>query len=421
MPAQPDAGAAIQLLRQVQHWTAAADRLSRLEDLAAESAWAALETELGVAVRASLCRSVARLCVEGSALRAALGHAGADDELEALQRRLVRFRQLYLRTETVVDFYADCVNTRTNSRIAAQLQAIDILARRAMSDLLSQVGQPTPPVLTYLDRGLGASILKAGLRLWDGSTDNPAAVIKVVRHALFRPTSLVHEVGHQVAHITGWSEDLGRLLYLRLAPVSPTQGALWRGWASELAADTYAFAHCGYAAVAGLADVLAADESMVFHYRLSDPHPVAFLRVLLGVEMCTTCYGAGPWDALATTWRRSYPLDSAPEELKGALARALPLLPEIAALLLHGRIAAFSDRALTDFIDPARVSPQALRALAARAGPALFVSQHWVVAEPLRLLALTGLEIATEPERTDELLRQQDNWMRRLSGYAVAA
>ena len=50
---------------------------------------------------------------------------------------------------------------------AALLRACDTLAYRSMAQILDQIGQPTPAVLTYIDKGLGASILKAGLRLWD--------------------------------------------------------------------------------------------------------------------------------------------------------------------------------------------------------------------------------------------------------------
>ena len=41
---------------------------------------------------------------------------------------------------------------------------------------------------------------------------NPVAAIKVTRHNLQRPTALIHEAGHQVAHITGWNEELPPLL-----------------------------------------------------------------------------------------------------------------------------------------------------------------------------------------------------------------
>ena len=44
-------------------------------------------------------------------------------------------------------------------------------ATKSMAPLLQPMGKSVPPVLTYIDKGLGASILKAGLRLWDGQTE----------------------------------------------------------------------------------------------------------------------------------------------------------------------------------------------------------------------------------------------------------
>ncbi len=67
---------------------------------------------------------------------------------------------------------------------------MDSHARRAQ--LLDQLGKPTPVVLTYLKGGVGAAILKAGLRLWDRTSISPVAAIKITRHNLYRPTALIH-------------------------------------------------------------------------------------------------------------------------------------------------------------------------------------------------------------------------------------
>ena len=72
----------------------------------------------------------------------------------------------------------------------------------AVVPVLDAIGKPTPPAVTYLGEGRGASILKAHQRLWDGEIC-PVAAIKVTRHNLLRPTSLVHEAGHGVAAIAG--------------------------------------------------------------------------------------------------------------------------------------------------------------------------------------------------------------------------
>ena len=110
-------------------------------------------------------------------------------------------------------------------------------------------------MLTYVDKGMGASILRAGLRLWDGAPLSPAAAVKVTRQNLLRPTALIHEAGHQVAHIVGWNEELAALLARELTP--PEVAAEWSSWASEIAADTFAFVNTGYGAVAALHDVVS--------------------------------------------------------------------------------------------------------------------------------------------------------------------
>ena len=289
-----------------------------------------------------------------------------------------------------------------------------------MAVILEPLGKPTPPVLCYLDKGLGASILKAGLRLWDGSTANPAAAIKIVWHNLFRPTSLVHETGHQVAHIVGWNEELAAALGSRLAPHGRGIADIWVGWTSELAGDAFAFAHTGYAAVAALHDVLAGDFASVFRFDDWDPHPVSYLRVLLGVEMCRRYFGPGPWDDLGHDWIQSYPMANADADVRNIVVPSLSALPDVVEVCLSAPMRAFRGRSLADWVDPRRVSPWALMQLERQAGAALFVSHHWIWSECVRLTALTGYRMATRPEQSEAAIEQQRAWMLRL-GAAVAA
>ena len=410
-----------QIARQVEHWSLATSRLEVFENLASPGAWDGLEHYLGVAIRRSLRGAIVRLQQQATALRAASNRAQTDEELERVRRQVVDFRKRYLRTETTLDFYADAVNARTNPEVAAVLRACDVLARRSMISLLDQLGRTTPPVLTHTDKGLGAKILKAGLRLWDGSTENPAAVITVVRHNLYRPTSLIHEAGHQVAHIVGWNEELAAALESGLSGESRDVAKMWATWASEIAADAFAFVHTGYAAVVGLHDVLAGNDAFVFRYTEFDPHPVSYIRVLLGIEMCRQFYGAGPWDDLAQAWTRSYPLENAESTIRELLRRSLPLLPQVVEISLRTPMRAFKGRPLIALIDPERVKPETLMQLERRIGPALYTSPHWVWAEPVRLLALTGLRAATLPRRALEILRQQKAWMLRLGAALQTA
>jgi hypothetical protein len=46
---------------------------------------------------------------------------------------------------------------------------------------------------------------------------------------------------------------------------------------------------------------------------------------------------------------------------------------------------------------------------------------HWIWTEALRLLALTGLQIATKPEGAAEVLKLQETCMLRLGGVLQAS
>lgn len=417
---RPAAIAAIrtQLQRQVAHWAAAAARLE-LDDLASPEAWKRLEQYLGVALRNHLGAVITRLRQEASVLVAMERAATSATAMAELRRRLLAFRRQYSRAEYTLDYFADAINTRTSPRMAALLRACDILAHRSMALLLDPLGKETPPVITYVDRGLGASILKAGLRLWDGGDASPVAAIKVTRHNLLRPTALIHEAGHQVAHITSWNQELATILGSTLSGAPGDIAATWSSWSSEIAADAFAFVHTGYASVAALHDVIAGDADAVFRHSPGDPHPIPFLRVLLGVEMCRHVFGRGPWDGLAEAWKLLNPLDSCAGAERQLLEDSIALLPRITAAILDNALVAFGGQPLRHWIPPERVSPQALEELERRVGPALFTSAHWLWNEPLRILGLTGLVLATA--RTPENRSTQERAMLRLGGLHEAA
>jgi len=288
-----------------------------------------------------------------------------------------------------------------------------------MTQILDPLNKQSPQVLTYLDKGLGASILKAGIRLWDGGSENPVAAIKIVRHNLLNPTSLIHEAGHQVAHICGWNLELARVLEAGLQS-DPDIAGIWASWSPEIAADALAFVHTGYASLVALHNVVAGEKATVFQYTSGDPHPVSFIRVLLIAEMCRYFFGVGPWDDMANVWMKQYPIESAGRTAI-LMKKSLPLLNDVVRLTLDTPMQAFGGSKLKSMVNPERVSPAALVSLEQRLGSALYTSMHWVWTEALRLVALTGLKMATMPERTTEILKQQEDWMLRLGGVLQAA
>lgn len=410
-----------QLARQIDHWGLATSRLGDFANLASPSAWNGLEIYLGASIKQTLKSAVLRLQVQVERLRTTLGRVQNQAKLKQLQHQLVAFRKDYLRTETTLDFYADAIIIRSNPKLEPLLRACDTLAYESLKSVLDQLDKKTPLVLTYVDKGLGASILKAGLRLWDPSIQSPVAAIKIVNHNLYRPTALIHETGHQMAHITGWNDELATALETNLSVDSEELGELWGGWSSEIAADAFAFVHTGYASVVGLHDVLSGGDRFVFQHRVGDPHPISYIRVLLGIEMCRQCYGKGPWDNMASAWSEMYPLQQTTYATRILLSRSIPLLPKVVNILLKQPMISFGGRSLSTLIDPKRVSPRSLLHLEQKIGPALYTSLHWVRVESLRLLALTGLKTATESEKSVEALKQQNTWMLRLGMSLKAA
>jgi hypothetical protein len=392
--------------RQVAHWRSATRRLGEIEELASPEAWRGLEGYLGLSLRRTLGDAVGRLQEKLDRLEAKIRQGDA----AGLEDGIQDFRVRYGRVESVVDFYVDALNTRSSPKMGALLRACDWMASESMRKVLVPLGVARPPVLVYVDKGFGAAILKAGLRLWDGGTENPAAAIRVAMHNIVRPTALVHETGHQVAHLTGWTEELAGILRENL---DPEIAVSWASWASEIAADVYAFSLCGYASVMALHDVLDGGREMVLNVRPGDVHPVPYLRVLLGFAYCEAAYGSGPWNAQADTWRRRY--GQYPEARETDLIqRSIEALPKIAKLTLAAPLKAFARRSPCELLRPDAVSPVALRQLEAEAGGALWQSGYFARQEALRMVALAGWRIGLDGASTPEWLARQEEWMIRL-------
>ncbi len=406
-----------QILRQLTHWEGAAERLDDFEATASPAAWAALERAVGVTLREELKDARDQLRREAMAVRAVFSASRSRAELDRLADQVIRLRGRYLQTELLVNFYVDAVRSRTNPELAAQLRACDVMAERAIGDALAPLGRKVPPLITYFQPGIGASILRVGTPLWDGSLSRVAA-IKITWHNRFRTTALVHECGHQFAGVTGWNDAFAHVLRTRLGGGSVVAEQI-ASWASEIAADSFAFAHAGYAAVAALSDVVSGPGGQVFRFLEGDPHPISYLRVLLGVEMCRRFYGLGPWEELAAAWQTLHRLDDAPPLVGGLITAMLPVLSRVVELALLTPMTCFGGRRLADLVDPHRAAPEVLRQLQRTAGASAFNSSHWIWTECLRLTALSGLRFATEPEAGREILKQQEDLMVRLGTMAA--
>lgn len=405
------------LTRQVNHWLQAAISLSHLDQLASGNAWQGIEYDLGISLKKTLQLSIDDVISLGNGLVSQLKTAEDAASLRSVKRRLTLLREKYLRAEETIHFYAVAINSRTTPNIAALLRACDIICVRSMREVLAPLGKETPSVLTYIDKGIGASILKAGLRLWDGQI-SPFAAIKVTQHNLFRPTSIIHETGHQVAHILNWNDELAFALHEKLQAKSETIGTAFGGWATEIAADAFAFVHTGYAAVAALHDVVSGTPETVFGFQPADPHPVAYIRVLLNIEMCRQFYGPGPWDDLEFSFKNDYDINLVDFPATELIKSCYQAIPEAVNIILKSPYRAFGGQSLSRLVPPDRVSPQALEKLEFVAGPSLFTSHAWVWEKCIQLVALTGYKIALGKGDLAALYKLQEEWMIRL-GFAI--
>ncbi|HKA50338.1 MAG TPA: hypothetical protein VKK19_12180 [Candidatus Dormibacteraeota bacterium] len=401
-----------QLMAELAHWRGAVASLADLDTVAAPAAWAMLEDYLRLRLRDRLLASIRAVADEGAAIASQLD---AGETPDVVRRRVLGLRSSYIQVEAIVDFYGDAINTRTNPTLGAVLGGLDTIAVDSMEVLLRPLGIEVPPALVWMDKGTGAAILRAGVRLWGPGGPSPVAAIKLTRHNLGHPTALLHETGHQVAHLTGWTDELGDALLEELSPQSPEVAELWRSWRSEIAADIHAFVLAGWAPVPALANVVDGTTPAVHRIRAGDPHPPGWLRVMLNVALCRRWFGAGPWDALAAAWQQRH--DPGRHSFAGArvAAASLPLLPRVVAVCTDWPFAAFKGRPIHALADPRRVAPPELAALAQRAGPSLLASRYLARRESLRILACLTASQSAEPAVQAAAVARLHKWLATLA------
>lgn len=399
------------LERQLAHWLAAARTFRDAEEFASLEAWKSVERDIGAPLRQRMHAAVEELIALGDATASLIAEAKRKNAVARHAMAAVqRFRRQFVQVDTTLDFLGDAVNSRTSPLLRAALRTLDELALASMAAPLRAANKPVPRALVYQDKGTGASILRAGVRLWAPGTVMPVAAIKIVRHNLYRPTSLFHETGHQVAHLTDWVPALRKSLGDALADDDELR-AMWTPWASEIAADVFAFLHTGYASVTALYDVVG-DARTILRWPIGDPHPIGWLRTALGCEFARRCFGPeGPWDSLQNAMQAHHPASSADVTLRPLLSRSLVALPRIAEACLCAPVPALGNRPMTHVLDPARVSPAALARLEHEAGASLWTSVHWRRTEGIRIVALVGLREAERPETASAWIDRARTWL----------
>ncbi|MGE0275611.1 MAG: hypothetical protein AB7G68_03600 [Nitrospiraceae bacterium] len=281
------------------------------------------------------------------------------------QRRFAFLRLKFNIVLTQFDLFNDVLTQRSENETGVWLSGLDI----ASADALALPGDyyKTPPVICYLDRGVGAAIRRARTRM-PGGGENPVAIIRVPRERMIGngiASSLVHEVGHQAAELL----DLVNSLRPVLAGLQRGGGEdriiwrIWDRWISEIVADFWSVARVGVASTTGLMGVVSLPRAFVFRLNLDDPHPVPWLRVKLSCAMGNALYPHPQWERLATLWESFYPLEGLPAERRVLLTKLQASMPGFVALLVHHRPKTLQGRSLMEALDVLGRQPARLASL----------------------------------------------------------
>jgi hypothetical protein len=295
-------------------------------------------------------------------------HSPASKGVSAMdaQRRFTLLRLRFGNVLNQFDLFSDVLTQRSERDNGVWLRGLDVVA----ADALALPGYyETPPVVCYLDRGVGAAIRRARTRL-PGGGDNPVAIIRVPRERMVGSSvasSLVHEVGHQAAALLDLVKTLRAELQTRIGthtsnPLLDPWG-YWARWISEIVADFWSVARVGICSTLGLIGVVSLPRPFVFRIGRNDPHPFPWIRVNLSCRIGQALYPHAQWSQLASLWNSFYPTINLPTEQRALLDALLATLPEFIERVLTHRNAALRGRTLASVMETQHRSPLKLASL----------------------------------------------------------
>ena len=291
-----------------------------------------------------------------------LGTEGRRSTPSASQRRFTLLRLKFNAVLTQFDLFADVLTQRSEHETGVWLAGLDVVA----ADALALPGYyQAPPVICYLDRGVGAAIRRARTRL-PGGGENPCAIVRVPRERMVGSgiaSSLVHEVGHQAAAILDLINSLRPILQERGQVEAGKPENVWRfweRWISEILADFWSVARVGVGSTLGLMGVVSLPRAFVFRINLDDPHPFPWIRVKISCAIGQALYPHPQWQRLERVWESFYPVEGLDEARQGLLGRLQAGLPEFLSLLINHRPPSLNGRSIIEAMEVNRRSPQVL-------------------------------------------------------------
>jgi hypothetical protein len=280
-----------------------------------------------------------------------------------MQRRFVFLKLRFNAVLAQLELFHQVISQRSENEQGVWLSGLDVVAADALA---LPEHYEAPPVICYLDRGIGGAIRRARTRM-PGGGENPVAVIRVPRERMIGSgiaSSLIHETGHQAAALLGLVPSLQQVLRAKQqAAGEPLIWRLWERWISEIVSDFWAVARVGVASTLGLIGVVSLPRPFVFRVNVDDPHPTPWIRVKLSCAIGDGLYPHPQWRRLARLWESYYPTAGLDDERRGLLARLEESLPEFVGILINHRPKALRGRSLIEAMDVEKRTPGRLAAL----------------------------------------------------------
>lgn len=288
---------------------------------------------------------------------------GAATTPEEAQKRFTFLRLRFNAVLTQLDLFGDVITQRSENENGVWLSGLDVVSADALA---MPEYYRMPPVICYLDRGIGAAIRRARTRL-PGGGENPVAIIRVPRERMIGSgiaSSLVHEVGHQGLVLLGLISSLRPVLHEQGKRSGDAQTwQLFDRWISEILADFWSIARVGVVSTLGLIGVVSLPRPFVFRLNLDDPHPMPWLRVKLSCAIGKALYPHPQWQGIAAMWESFYPLAQLDAERRGVIAAVEAALPQFIELLVEHRPKSLRGKTLREAMQTEVRQPARLAAL----------------------------------------------------------